>query len=323
MFTVDAESIDLADVYSLDRQTLGRASKAKLLKSMKEGCAPYVPYKKRVGSGLVNLSIEIKRFIDTGLTQKLKAVLPLATDDRFHDLYCDVRVYPNSDEAVPCNKDLGWQVGNLYVFVNFVVSIPEDDSLDSMARATVLSFLQEDSWISDKKITAERKRRKLWQILNIETMAKVASSASFDNFNTDDYEGINLEIDCDGIIEAKFSKLANDARMVDLSTRFDPKLDNKSYITEKITLKNARKQVPMLIGGIANALGVHHVSPSKLKRDDSLYALMGFDDRLTRSLVQSFKVSIDVIEMIGGPQIYTVGDAIDFACEIVEYRESD
>jgi hypothetical protein len=50
---------------------------------------------------------------------------------------------------------------------------------------------------------------------------------------------------------------------------------------------------------------------------------MGFDDKLTLSLVQSIKVSVDVMEVIGGPSMFTVGDAIDFATEILEYREED
>ena len=78
-----------------------------------------------------------------------------------------------------------------------------------------------------------------------------------------------------------------------------------------------------MVGGIAYALGVKHISPKKLKRTDNLYALMGFDDKLTLSLVQSIKVSVDVMEVIGGPSMFTVGDAIDFATEILEYREED
>jgi hypothetical protein len=78
-----------------------------------------------------------------------------------------------------------------------------------------------------------------------------------------------------------------------------------------------------MVGGIANALGVKHPSTKKLKRTDNLYALMGFDDKLTHSLVQSIKVSVDVMEVIGGPTMFTLGDAIDFACETLEYREED
>jgi hypothetical protein len=50
---------------------------------------------------------------------------------------------------------------------------------------------------------------------------------------------------------------------------------------------------------------------------------MGCDDQLTFSLVQSIKVSVDVITVIGGPAMFTVGDAIDFVRETLEFREED
>lgn len=78
-----------------------------------------------------------------------------------------------------------------------------------------------------------------------------------------------------------------------------------------------------MIGGIAYKLGIKHISPKKIKRTDNLYALMGFDDKLTHSLVQSIKVSVNVLAVVGGPAIFTVGDAIDFVRETLEYREEE
>ena len=53
------------------------------------------------------------------------------------------------------------------------------------------------------------------------------------------------------------------------------------------------------------------------------YDLLTLQNKLTHSLVQSLKISVDVIEVIGGPGMFTVGDAIDFASETLEYREKD
>jgi hypothetical protein len=290
---------------------------------MKLAGMPYIKYNKRVGLGLVNLSIEVKRLIDKNITELLKKQLPVATDGRFNDLYCDVRVYPQSEEPDSWLEEADPEQQRLYVLVNFVLSIPKTDSLDSMARATVLSFFQEESWIVDKKINAARKRVKLWEKLNVDLVSELIDSAYFDDFPRDNFNGVNLEIDCDGVFEDAFSSTSDHSYLVDYATRFDPELTEKSYAIEKITSKNSPKHVPHMVGGIAYALGVKHISPKKLKRTDNLYALMGFDDMLTFSLVQSIKVSVDVITVIGGPAIFTVGDAIDFVCETLEFREED
>lgn len=319
---IDIE-IDFSEVHSLDRLTLSRSKKTELLKQMKLAGTPYVKYNRRVGEGLVNLSIEVKRLINREITQLLKKHLPVATDGRFHDLFCDVHVYPQIEEPDSWMEDIDADYQRLYVLVNFVISIPKTDSLDSMARASVLSFFQEESWIVDKKLNAVRKRLKLWEKLNIDVVSELIGRAYFDEFPRDQFSGINLEIDCDGVFEINFESCAEHSRLVDYTGRYDTSLTDKSYAFEKLTSKNAPKFIPYIVGGIANALGVKHISPKKLKRTDNLYALMGFDDKLTHSLVQSLKISVDVIEVIGGPGMFTVGDAIDFASETLEYREKD
>jgi hypothetical protein len=315
--------INFSDVHSLDRLTLGKSKKTDLLKKMKLAGTPYVKYDKRVGLGLVNLSIEVKRLVDRHITELLKKHLPVATDGRFNNLYCDVRVYPQLEEPDSWLEEIDSDWQRLYVLVNFVISIPKTDSLDSMARASLLSFFQEESWVIDKKLNAARKRLKLWEKLNIDVVSELIGGAYFDEFPRDQFSGVNLEIDCDGVFENDFDHCSVHSRLVDYATRFDASLTEKAYAFEKLTSKNARKYVPFMVGGIANALGVKQLSPKKLKRTDNLYALMRFDDKLTHSLVQSIKVSVDVMEVLGGPTMFTLGDAIDFACETLEYREED
>lgn len=315
--------IDFYDVHSLDRLTLSKSNTASLLKNMKLAGTPYIKYNKRVGEGLVNLSIEVKRLIDRNVTELLKKNLLLATDGRFTDLYCDVHIYPESEQPDPWLEEENPDQQRLYVLVNFVVSVPKIDSLDSMARACVLSFFEADSWVVDKKINTARNRVKLWEKLNVDVVSELINSAYFDGFARDDFNGVNLEIDCDGIFEGDFSKTSGHSKLVDYTRRFELELSKKSYVTEKVTSKNASKTVPYMIGGIAYALGVKHISPKKLKRKDNLYALMGFDDKLTLSLVQSIKVSVGVISVMGGPAMFTVGDAIDFVQETLEYREEE
>jgi hypothetical protein len=90
-----------------------------------------------------------------------------------------------------------------------------------------------------------------------------------------------------------------------------------------ITLDNAAQEVPVLIAALAKALGVKHLDPTALQPGDSLYALMGFDEKLTRSLAGSIRMHFDVLAVVGGTGMFTVGDAIAFAQEILESRLDD
>jgi hypothetical protein len=88
-----------------------------------------------------------------------------------------------------------------------------------------------------------------------------------------------------------------------------------------ITLGNVEQEVPVLIAALAKLLGVKYLDPAALKLGDSLYGLMGFDEKLTRSLIGSIRMHFDVLSVIGGPSMLTVGDAISFAYEILESRD--
>lgn len=79
----------------------------------------------------------------------------------------------------------------------------------------------------------------------------------------------------------------------------------------------------MLIAALAKLLGVKYLDPATFKNGDSLYALMGFDEKLTRSLIGSIRMHFDVLSVIGGPNMLTVGDAISFAKEVLESRDEE
>jgi hypothetical protein len=50
---------------------------------------------------------------------------------------------------------------------------------------------------------------------------------------------------------------------------------------------------------------------------------MGFDDTLTKSLVASIRLHFDVLVVVGGFEIFTVADAINFARETLQARLDD
>ena len=319
------DTISMSEIYELDRGTVSPSERSRRLAILKENGTPYKNYTTRVGPGLANMSIEIKRLIDRDITPLLQANINDIMESRFPLVYADVKVYPSThQEDAFVLDEHPWEEEYLHVLVNFVVSIPKDDSLDTMARATLLSFFNaEEDWTdSDKKIKKLKKKLKLYDLLNIDFITDHVNRFNFDGFSPDNYSGVNLEIDCDGIIESKFEALKIKALGPDLlSKRMSEKSNNTKL--KKITPENIKPEAPVVIAKLLDALGVKKVAPEKIKRNDSLYALSGYQDNICKSLVQSFKIHFDTITVIGGPDMITVGDAIDFATEILEMRAED
>ncbi len=98
---------------------------------------------------------------------------------------------------------------------------------------------------------------------------------------------------------------------------------SKTPSLKDITKENASKQVPILIALIAMRLGVPNIDPKKLKATDNFYALMGFDDKLTKSLLGSIMIHFNVIPVAGATRMVTVGNAIAFAQETLDSRLDD
>jgi hypothetical protein len=316
--------IDMSEIYELDRGTASPSEKHRRLALLKSIGTPYKSYNARVEKALVNISIELKRRIDQEITPVLQAHINQIMDGRFPKVYADVKVYPNThqEDKLSLEDNQIWDEEYLHVFVNFVVSIPKNDSLDTMARATLISFFNsEDDWLdSNSKLNKLKKKLKLYKSLNIDFITNEMRYFNFDGFNPNSCPGVNLEIDCDGIIESKFEVLKQKSLGPNLlSKRLDKNFGEFSL--EDITLKNVKTQSLIVIAKLLDALEVKNVSPKKLKRTDSLFALSKYDDLICKSLIQSFKMHFDVIEMIGGPNIITVGDAVDFATDIIEMRE--
>jgi hypothetical protein len=320
------ESISNAEIYEIDRGTASPSEKARRLKIMAENNNAYKAYEKRVSPALLNASIEIKRLIDQKITPALLSNLGLILDNRFHDVYCDVKVYPNSEEQDAFtidDEESGWNENNLHVLVNFVVSIPKDDSLDSMARATLLSLFQEEEDWTDSNPTFSKikKKLKLYKLLNIDVISGKMGDIPFNDFDTDGC-GVNLEIDCDGIVCSKFEKLKNASLGPEIQSKRISQV-KKSLELKEITIKNAGKEVPVLIAKILDALGTKNIDPAKLKKTDNLYALCAYQDKTCLSLTHSIRMHFDVLSIIGGQDMVTVQDGINFAIETLEMREDD
>ena len=82
-------------------------------------------------------------------------------------------------------------------------------------------------------------------------------------------------------------------------------------------MDNLKTEVPKLIAALARELGVENIDPKKLKSSDTLYALMDFDHTKTLSLSKSIQAQFNVIGMVGGDRMVTVGNALNFAEEMI------
>ncbi len=310
---------DLYPLYDADRGTLSTAGQRKFLQEVHAQGLTYAPYAQRVGPGFATAASELKRALDTSVLPAFQDVVGRVTGQRFTQAYCDVRLYPQGQELAQWTEG-HWAGERLTVMVAFVLSIPPDDSLDRMARASLLSLFEESSW--DPQVKKLGKKGKLRERLNVDRINAILSDMVFDGFNPYDLDGFELEIMIDGCPAARFERLRASALGEPIQKARSTRTVFKG-MPAPITLDNAAQEVPVLIAALAKALGVKHLDPAALRPGDSLYALMGFDETLTQSLAGSIRMHFDVLHMVGGPGMFTVGDAITFAQEILESRLDD
>jgi len=300
-------------LYEMDKGTLGQSGIEALQRELKENDLTYVPYPDRAGPGLYTVASEIKRELDQTVTPALKASLSDMTYERFDDLYCDVRIYPVGEElTVWDNND--WAGTVLNVLVSFVIAVPPDDKLDSFARLSLVSLFSDDpSESMHDKVDDVYAFKKM---LNVDVVSTIMGEISINYFRPSDFAGMSLEIIFDACRKEDFESMQKAA----LSTPIQSKWLGKSNPKDPnlpITLDNFQTEVPNLIAALARELGVENIDPKTLKSSDSLYALMGFDHTKTLSLSKSIQAQFNVIGMVGGDRMVTVGNALDFAEEMI------
>ena len=310
---------DLYPLYDADRGTLSTAGQRSFLQEVQAQGLSYAPYAQRVGPGFATAASELKRALDASVLPAFQDVVGRVTGQRFTQAYCDVRLYPQGQELAQWTEG-HWAGERLTVMVAFVLSIPPDDSLDSMARASLLSLFEESSW--DPQVKKLGKKGKLRERLNVDSINAILSDMVFDGFNPYDLDGFELEIMIDGCPAARFERLRVSALGEPIQKARSTRTVFKG-MPAPITLDNVAQEVPVLIAALAKALGVKHLDPTTLGPGDSLYALMGFDEKLTLSLTGSIRIHFDVLTVVGGPGMFTVGDAIAFAQDLLESRADD
>jgi len=304
---------NMHSLYEMDKGTLGESGIKALKDELKEKNLTYRAYPDRAGPGLCTVAAEIKRELDQTVTPALKASLWDMTYERFDNLYCDVRIYPEGEELTIWDDD-DWAGKVLNVLVSFVIAVPPDDKLDSFARLSLVSLFSDDpsESLHDKvdDVYAFKK------MLNVDVVSTIMGEISIEYFRPPYFAGMTLEIIFDACRKEDFEAMEKAA----LGTPIQSERLGKSNPKDPnlpITLNSFKTEVPNLIAALARELGVENIDPKTLKSSDSLYALMGFDHTKTLSLSKSIQAQFNIIGMVGGDRMVTVGNALDFVEEMI------
>ena len=309
----------LTDLQERDKGTLSPSGVRSFNQELKSLGLNYKPYASRVGPGLATLSSEIKRALDHDLLPDFLAVLSRLTNKRFDRAFIDVRIYPQGLELAPWDGG-DWDGAELSVLVSLVLSIPPDDSLDTMTRMDLVGLFEESPW--NPNIKKLGKKGRLNEKLNVDVLNQLMGAMDFEHFHPFVLNGFELEILIDGCSEKDYERLGRAAQGTAIQASRSTRKE-LSNVPDPITEENAETQIPVLIAGIANALGSSGLNPKKMLPGDSLYALMGFDDKLTKSLVLSLQMHFKVLAIIGGNRMVTIGNAIEFAKENVSNLQDE
>ena len=290
------------NIYCLDRNTASEQDKKKLLNELKTEGIKYNNYKERLENAYFIASLELKRFLDRKILSKLKKALKEVSDDRFNELYLDVRFYDAKKE----NKGEG-----VWILINFIISIPENDSLDSLTRMKIFNLFK-----SDKDWNNASHKYKIYKVLpQINTFLQ-----NYSYYSSIDVSEWNLEFDFDTanpsyVKEKNFEKIKKNSYGKSI---YKSRCSNKSlkYEIKKIDKKDTANQIIELLCFISQAIGIEKLDPKKVKLSDHVYSLLDYDNFKTDLLIKNFKSALNTS---GGSYIFpTVNDLVKEALELIE-----
>ena len=319
---MDIQSLSNPDsLYEMDKATISERWRTEFLQNITELGISYVEYNQRIPEEIRIVATELKREIDRTVTPRLQDALGKIsmTQDRFTELYSDVRIYPRTHELQEMKID-EWEGCILDVYISFVIAVPPEDSLDSLSRIQLISLFSEEPNLTDEEIAEIGDVAFFQSHLNLETVCSILNEIRFPGFYGENFQGVALEMIIDACREKDFAAMGEASKTLGLkadcfseSDPQDPELP--------IELDQIEEKVPQLIAALARELGVKCVDPKKLDHGQSLYALMGFDHRLTLSLTQSLSMQFGVMSIIGGERMVTLDNAIVFAEDFIDGQE--
>ena len=308
--------ISLDELKQFDRGTLTGDLKQSVLQKIKLHAKEFVSYEQRVGIDFLIISNEIKRYIDQNATDLLKAQVRDITDNRFTELYFDVRLYPRAREFDVFDENVGWAGSVIDVNVFPIICMPKNDKLDIVVGSEIVDLFSERLNFGEQPFNLIKNPKCIYPFLNIAKIAEILGTFQTDTIEPS-YFNMSFDIEVDALWEEEFlsQKNASNFRTLirDWHCKQKPDLPRLSFNTE-----NYQTETLSLIAALAHELGVKKIDPNKLERRTSLYALMGFNHTKTLSLTQSIKATFDVLAEYGGYEMITVGNALDFVQERLE-----
>jgi hypothetical protein len=308
--------ISLDELKQFDRGTLTGDLKQHVLQKIKLHTNEFASYEERVGIDFLIISNEIKRYIDQNVTDLLNSQVRDITDNRFTELYFDVRLYPRAREFEVFDENLGWVDSVIDVNVFPIICIPKNDKLDIIVGSEIVNLFSESLNFNEHPFNLIKNPECIYPYLNIAKIAEILGTFQTDTIEPC-YFNMSFETEVDALSEEEFlsQKNASNFRTLirDWHCKKEPHLPKLSFNTE-----NYQTQTFALIAALAHELGVKKIDPNKLERNTSLHALMEFNHTRALSLTQSIKAKFDVVVDYGGHEMITVGNALDFVQERVE-----
>jgi hypothetical protein len=302
----DDSRINLELLSAADRGTLSEADRNEFLQENTTEPEKIAPYFKRVGPGLGHVAVELKRELSRQLMPAFLKELRKVTKKRCTKAFLDIKIYSKHFELAQWTEPNQWEGDELAVVAALVVEVPEGESLDREIQSALTALFDDGS---------------LSEYLNLDIVAEMLGEYYLSDFEPDSFGGCSLKIFVDGCQSEHYAEV--------MAASFGPQIQ-KLRLADTPLERNAFEfdlnedldaQMRELISILANKLGNINLNPKKLQNDDSLYALMGFDDTLALSLEKSIAANFDIIG--GAGRIITVENAISFAREMKEMRSED
>jgi hypothetical protein len=302
----DDSKIDLELLSAADRGTLSEADRNDFLQEQTTEPEKIAPYFKRVGPSLGHVAVELKRELSRQLMPAFLKELRKVTKKRCTKAFLDIKIYSKHFELAQWTEPNQWEGDELAVVAALVVEVPEGESLDREIQSALTALFDDGS---------------LSEYLNLDIVAEMLGEYYLSDFEPDSFGGCSLKIFVDGCQSEHYAEVmvASFGPPIQRLRLTDTPMEKKLF--EFDLNKDLDAQMRELITILANKLGNINLNPKKLQNDDSLYALMGFDDTLALSLEKSITAHFDIIG--GAGRIITVENAISFAREMKEMRSED
>lgn len=305
------DCIDPAILSSYDRNTLTKTEREDFLEEwdhlLPASDNQITPYFQRIGPGLGNVAVELKRVFTRSLMPEFLRILPQVTGNLIKKAFLDVKVYPKGNELGVWQEMNQWS-GELIVVFGFVLELPPGKTLDEETEETLRNLFNEGGPLAEY-LNAKLVEEQMW------------GEFFLSDFNHDSFSNFYLYVTTTGCTKSKYSKIEQASFGLPIRHLRESKKHSSKALFKFDYQKESASQMRELIAILSEKISGIYLDPNKLENNDSLFALMGFNDELTISLEKSITGTFNIIG--GSMRLLTVENAIDFANEMKEYKSDE